>query len=304
MQTNLDCIPCIVNSFIRLLKTGDLTDIKKEQALRRLLSFIAEMDYKKSPPVLGREMHRMMREELNDHDPYHEIKNKYNRMMLDMYSEFEEMVNNSNNSFDMAMRLAIAGNVIDFGPQDEFNIMDTINRVILSKIAIDDSKSLKNDLSEANSLLYIGDNCGEIVLDKLFLETINIPNKIFAVRGSPVLNDSTFDDAITVGIDKIATVITTGDNAPGVVLESTSDEFKKIFSSSDIIISKGQGNLEGLIGQQENIYYLLVAKCQLVGNILGAEKGDFIVKKNPSLINEEKISEMKNEVQLIDEQNI
>ena len=304
MQTNLDCIPCIVNSFIRLLKTGDLTDIKKEQALRRLLSFIAEMDYKKSPPVLGREMHRMMREELNDHDPYHEIKNTYNRMMLDMYSEFEEMVNNANDPFDMAMRLAIAGNVIDFGPQDEFNIMDTINRVILSKIAIDDSKSLKNDLSEANSLLYIGDNCGEIVLDKLFLETINIPNKIFAVRGSPVLNDSTFDDAITVGIDNIATVITTGDNAPGVVLESTSDEFKKIFSSSDIIISKGQGNLEGLIGQQENIYYLLVAKCQLVGNILGAEKGDFIVKKNPSLINEEKISEMKNEVQLIDEQNI
>ena len=301
MQTNLDCIPCIVNSFVRLLKMGDLTEIKKEQAMRRLLSFIAEMDYKKSPPVLGREMHRMMREELNDPDPYHEIKNKYNRMMLDMYSEFEEMVEKANDPFDMAMRLAIAGNVIDFGPQDEFNIMDTINRVILSKIAIDDSKSLKNDLNEANSLLYIGDNCGEIVLDRLFLETINIPNKNFAVRGSPVLNDATIDDAKLVGIDKIATVITTGDNAPGVVLESTSDEFKKIFFSSDIVISKGQGNLEGLIGQHANIYYLLVAKCELVGNILGAQKGDFIVKRNPYLINEEKISKVKIKEQFVDE---
>lgn len=300
MQTNLDCIPCIVNSFVRLLKMNDQSEIGKEQAIRRLLSYIAEMDYQKSPPVLGREMHRMMREELNDPDPYHEIKNKYNRMMLDMYSELEEMVDNANDPFDMAMRLAIAGNVIDFGPQDEFNIMDTINRVILSKIAIDDSKLLKNDLNVANSLLYIGDNCGEIVLDKLFLKTINMPNKIFAVRGSPVLNDSTIDDAITVGIDKIATVITTGDNAPGVVLESTSDEFKKIFSSSDIIISKGQGNLEGLIGRHENIYYILVAKCQLVGNILGAQKGDFIVKRNAYLINEEKISEVKNEEQFVD----
>lgn len=281
MQTNLDCIPCIVNSFTRLLKMGDLTDLAKEQAIRKLLIFIADMDFKKSPPVLGREMHRMIREELNDPDPYYEIKKKYNRMILDMYSDFNHLVKSAKDPFDMALRLAVAGNVIDFGPKDQLDITDTINRVVNSEIKIDDSELLKTDLENANTILYIGDNCGEIVFDKLFLETINLPNMFFAVRGGPVLNDVTANDAKMVGIDKVAEIISTGDDAPGVVMESTSHEFKRIFQKADLIISKGQGNLEGLIGQRENIYYLLVAKCELVGNILGAQKGDFIIKKNP-----------------------
>lgn len=200
----------------------------------------------------------MMREQLSDPDPYKEIKKKYNRMMLDMYSKFEDMVESAKDPFDMAMRLAVAGNVIDFGPQDQLDVMDTINRVVHSKIEIDDSKLLKNDLKSANMILYIGDNCGEIVLDKLFLETINLPNMYFAVRGGPVLNDVTTEDAMMVGIDKIAKIITTGDDAPGAVFDSTSDEFQQIFTNSDVIISKGQGNLEGLIDVNQNIYFFLL----------------------------------------------
>jgi len=128
-------------------------------------------------------------------------------------------------------------------------------------------------------LLYIGDNCGEIVLDKLFLEKINIPEKYFAVRNGPVINDVTIDDANKVGMDKIADVITTGDDAPGAVWESTSNEFKAIFEKADVIISKGQGNLEGLIDINKNIYFLLVTKCDLIANRLGTQKGEFVVKR-------------------------
>jgi damage-control phosphatase, subfamily I len=289
MQTTLDCVPCIINSFIRLLKLGELVIGDKEQAMRKLLRYMSDADYQQSPPDLGREMHRMMREELNDPDPYKGIKNKYNIMMLEMYSEFENIVESAKDPFNMAMRLAVAGNVIDFGPQDQLDIMDTINRVVHSNIDIDDSILLKSELENAKRVLYIGDNCGEIVLDKLFLETIKKPDVYFAVRGGPVLNDATIEDAKMVGIDKIAKIITTGDDAPGVILEDTSEKFKQIFNESDLIIAKGQGNLEGLLGVNKNIYYLLVAKCDLIGRLIGTKRGEFIVKKNPYPIEDEMV---------------
>jgi uncharacterized protein with ATP-grasp and redox domains len=293
MNLELDCIPCIVNSFIKLLKLEELPHRIQEETMRKFLRLIAEADYHKSPPILGREMHRMIREQLNNDDPYEDIKKKNNKMMLDMYTEFEEMIERSSNPFDTAMRLAIAGNVIDFGPQNQFDIMDSIERIAHSPLAIDDSKFLKEDLNKASSLLYIGDNCGEIILDKLFLETINFQNTYFAVRSGPVINDATIEDAVMVGIDKIAKVISTGDDAPGVALDSCSDEFKEIFQKSDVIISKGQGNLEGLIDVDQNIYFLLVTKCDLVGNLVGTAKGDFVVKRSPYRMEDKMVFEFQ-----------
>jgi damage-control phosphatase, subfamily I len=284
MNISLDCIPCIVSNFLKLLKTGILPEDAREPVMRRLLVLLSESDYQQSPPVLGREIHRMVRQELNNPDPYREIKEKYNHMILDMYSDFKRMVISAEDPFDTAMRLAIAGNVIDFGSQYQFEVMETINRVINAHIAIDDSQELKEDLKSAKSLLYIGDNCGEIILDKLFIETIKVTNTYFAVRSGPVINDITIDDAVMVGIDKIAEIITTGDNAPGAVWESTSDDFKQVFNKSDIIISKGQGNLEGLIDVPGNIYFLFVSKCDLIAKWVGANTGDFIVKHSSNSI--------------------
>ncbi len=284
MNISLDCIPCIVSNFLKLLKTGILPEDAREKAMRRLLMFLSEADFQQSPPELGREIHRMIRQELNNPDPYLEIKNKYNRMILNMNSDLEKMIIFAKDPFDTAMRLAIAGNVIDFGSQHQFDPIETINRVINAHIAIDDSQKLKEDLKSAESLLYIGDNCGEIVLDKLFIKHINVTNTYFAVRSDPVINDITIDDALMVGMDKFAKIITTGDNAPGAVWESTSPEFRQVFNQADVIISKGQGNLEGLIDVPGNIYFLCVIKCDLIARRLGAKNGDFIVKHGSTSI--------------------
>lgn len=280
MNIQLECIPCTLNSYLRLVKTGVIPETQQEAILRRLLKGLAVIDFDKSPPVLGRRMHRLIRELLQNPDPYHQIKEKYNHMMLELYSKFEGMIDGSEDPSDTAMRLAIAGNVIDFGPQDQLDVMDTINRVYGAKLAIDDSRHLRYDLKQATSLLYIGDNCGEIVLDKLFLNYMNVPRKIFAVRARPIINDVTFHDAKMTGMEEVAKVITTGDDAPGAVWESTSKEFKEIFRNADVIISKGQGNLEGLLDvPHDNIYFLLVTKCDLIAERLGTEKGQFVVKK-------------------------
>ena len=280
MKTQFEGIPCIVNSYLRLVETGVIPESRQEAILRQLLQYLSQVDYNQSPPMMGRVLQRMIRESLQDPDPYHQIKEKYNRMMLELYPSFQEIVTNSKDPFDSAMRLAVAGNVIDFGAKYQFDVMDTIRSVMDKKLAIDDSRSLRDDLEHAQTLLYIGDNCGEIVLDKLFLETVEVPQKYFVVRESPVLNDITLDDAKMTGIDKVAKVITTGDDSPGAVWETASKEFKDHFINADIVISKGQGNLEGLIDvPHDHVYFLLVTKCDLIGERIGTRNGDFVIKR-------------------------
>ena len=280
MKTHLECLPCTVNSYLRLADTGVIPEEKKEELMRQLLSFLSEADYKDSPPEMGAELHRMIRKSLQTPDPYLKIKKEYNQMMLDLYPSFKEMVEQSDTPFDTAMRLAIGGNVIDFGAKYQFDVMETIHSAMVSELAIDDSASLQKVLGNAQSLLYIGDNCGEIVLDKIFLEHLNVPEKIFVVRGGPIINDITVDDARMVGMDKVARVVTTGDDSPGAVWERSSEEFRRLFNEADVVISKGQGNLEGLIERKhKNLYYLLVTKCELIAERIGTQKGGFVVRK-------------------------
>ena len=263
-----------------MAEKGVIPESRQEEIMRRLLKFLSQVEYDQSPPVLGRKLHSLIREILQNPDPYHQIKEHYNGMMLDLYSSFEEMVDRSPDPFDTAMRLAIAGNVIDFGSQYQFDVMDTINGVMGAKLAIDDSLHLRNDLKHAANLLYIGDNCGEIVLDKLFLESIDLPRMYFVVRDAPIINDATLNDANMAGMGEGAKGITTGDDAPGAVWESTSREFQDQFTNADIVISKGQGNLEGLIDvPHDHIYFLLVTKCDLIAERIGTRKGEFVIKK-------------------------
>lgn len=280
MKTHLECIPCTVNSYLRLVDTDVIPSGKREELMRQLLGFLSGVDYHISPPAMGRELHRMIRASLQNPDPYLEIKEKYNRMMLDLYPSFREMVEQSDVPFETAMRLAIGGNVIDFGAKYKFDVMDTIQMAMEHELAIDDSAALKRAVDNAHSLLYIGDNCGEIVLDKLFLETLDVPEKTFVVRGGPVINDVTIDDARLVGMEKVARVVTTGDDSPGAVWESASPEFRRLFQEADVVISKGQGNLEGLMEvKHDHIYFLLVTKCELIGERIGTSSGSFVVRK-------------------------
>lgn len=280
MNTHLECIPCTVSSYLRLVDSGVIPSEKQEELMRRMLGFLAETDYKNSPPEMGAELHRMIRASLGDPDPYLKIKEKYNQMMLDLYPSFRQMVVESATPFETAMRLAIGGNVIDFGAKYQFDVMDTIHAALDSELAIDDSDQLQQALKSARKLLYIGDNCGEIVMDKLFLEHIDVEDKTFVVRGGPVINDITINDARLVEMDNVARVVTTGDDSPGAVWERSSKEFRSLFMEADVVISKGQGNLEGLIEvKHKNVYFLLVTKCELIAERIGTLKGGFVVKK-------------------------
>ena len=202
MNIQLECIPCTLNSYLRLANTGVIPESQQEAIFRRMLHLFATIDFNHSLPVLGCKMHALIRESINNPDPYHRIKEESNHMMMDLYPKFEGLINGSEDPFDKAMRLAIAGNVIDFGSQHQLDIMETINRVMDAKLACDHSRQLRVDLEQADSLLYIGDNCGEIVLDKLFLSILNVPLKYFAVRDSTIINDVTHESIYFLLITK------------------------------------------------------------------------------------------------------
>ena len=174
----------------------EIAEEKRNTIVSQAISTIAGIDLDKSfSPEITSNILREMEKESDIKDPYAAEKEESNQALLSRYSEFKTKVNESENKFDTALRYAIAGNIIDFGPTHHFDVDGTIERVFQSSFAVDDSKALNAAIKKAKSILYLGDNCGEIVMDKLFLETIEHPNVTFAVRNQPILNDATLKEA-------------------------------------------------------------------------------------------------------------
>jgi hypothetical protein len=280
------CYFCFAKAFERLLEKAELPAEGKNGFAKDMFGLFNKVKGNLSVPLLSRELHLLLRQYANNPDPYKEAKKQSNDLVLGMYPSLKNMVIQSHNQFDTALRLAIAGNIIDYGIGNDFDLQATIEKVQNSDFAIDDSLQLQQALTEAKTVLYLGDNCGEMVFDKLFIETIVHPNLIYAVRGAPVINDATLEDAKYIGMDLVAGIISNGYDAPSTILEHCSSEFREVFNRADVIISKGQGNLEGLLGQTtKDVYLLLMVKCEVIADILDVKKDDFVVKKNKVLPN-------------------
>lgn len=274
------CFFCFARAFERLIEKENLQPKEKKQFANEMFGLFNDVKYDFSIPEVSRELHVLLKQYSNNPDPYQKEKKQSNDLVIGMYPELKDIIFQSGNYFDTALRLSIAGNIIDFGINNTFDLHSTIDKVLNSEFAIDDSLQLKQSLSEAKTVLYLADNCGEMVFDKLFIETIMHPNLIYAVRGEPVINDVTLEDAKYVGMELVADVISNGYDAPSTLLDHCSSEFLEVFNRADVIISKGQGNLEGLLGNTtKDIYFLLMVKCEVIADVLGVKKGDFVVKK-------------------------
>lgn len=271
------CVPCFLKTYKRLFQKLDVSETQQKVLLEYFYTTI-ENDGSGFAPIIQRNLNKTFCRILNIDDPFKEEKEESNRVALELYDEWKPKVIESENPFNLALRLAIAGNIMDYGASDSFDIHKTIDRVIASDFAVDNSEVLRQQLLKASKVLYLGDNAGEIVFDRLFIETIMHGNISFAVKGAPVLNDVTMDDSVQVGMHYAADVISNGYDAPSTILERCSREFQEDFRSADLIISKGQGNLEGLLSESDpRIFFLLMVKCDLIAETLGVKKGDFVV---------------------------
>ncbi|RLD18823.1 MAG: hypothetical protein DRI36_00420 [Caldiserica bacterium] len=286
MKTYLDCFPCFVRQALATarLSTDDLN--KQKEVINRVMDILKTFNHDSPPPAIARKVYKEIKKITGVYDPYSEIRKRDNENMLKIYRNLRSIILMDKFSLFTAARLAAGGNLIDcgVGKNKEVDDIKGVEELLDRMPAINDFLDLKRELRNSRTVLYLGDNAGEAVLDKLLIEFMKkeFPdlNVIYATRGEPVINDVTIEDAKYIGMDEVCDVISNGDCSPGTILDFCSKEFLQIFDSADLIIAKGQGNYESLSEiKKKNIYFLLLAKCPVIAYDLGVEVGSMVIKK-------------------------
>ena len=280
MRTYFDCIPCFVRQSLDSIRFVTADENIQESVIRRVLAMVSEMDLRESPPAMAQRIHRMIRDLADDPDPYREVKRKFTAFALDLYPELKGLVARSRDPFETSLRLALAGNVIDFGVRLDIRTDDvhqTIEDALEAPLDTTMLTKLRDAINTADDVLYLLDNAGEIVFDRLFIEQLPCGKVTCVVKGGPVINDATVEDAKAAGFDGLVPIINNGFDAPGTILRKSSEAFQRRFARADLVIAKGQGNYETLNEESKRIFFLLKAKCPVIARDAGCETGSFLV---------------------------
>jgi uncharacterized protein with ATP-grasp and redox domains len=283
MKLNLDCIPCFQRQALQAVRFISDDEELHQKVLREVAKNLLESDWDSTPPELAHEVHKIVKNITHEKDPYKKVKKESNDSVLKMYPELKAEVKRSKDPLRTVVRLAIAGNIIDFGPLQKFNLETTIKDVLKKKFAIDDYEKLKENLEAAKTLLFFADNAGEIGFDKLLIETFLQTKKLekirFVVKGGPIINDATLEDAAYMGLGDLpnAEFLTLSNGGAGTGPERNSQTVKSWIKKHDLVISKGQGNYEGL-SEHNGLFFMLMAKCPVIAADLNVKVGDIILK--------------------------
>ncbi len=284
MRLYLECIPCYLRQVVEAMDM--FTDDRglKEKIMKEVLEAAADFDAEEIGLMTNVKIHRILKKYAPTGDPYKDEKRRMNLICMEMADETTVMIEESKNPFETALRVALGSNVIDFGQGNDFKvqkIQSTIEYALKQELDGAMIARLEENITRAKKILYIGDNTGEIVFDRIFIEKFfPVDRTIFVVRGGPAMNDATIEDAQMIGMTDIVRVITTGIDMLGAILPCCSEEFLKEYKDADLIISKGMGNYEALSSEDKNIFYLLKVKCPVIeSSLMGKyELGDIVVE--------------------------
>ncbi len=277
MKTYLDCLPCIMNQALRTARLATENEKAIQQILVNVGMKLQDFDMETPPPQSTMYLYQEVSKISGISDPYYQIKQDNIKEALALYPELKEMVAQSNNPLLTAVRLAIAGNVIDLGMNKQFDIKQDVNTILNQPFGIDDFDLLEKELAKAKTILYLGDNSGESVFDKILIEQMG-KKVYYAVREVPIINDVTRQEAIDSGLGEVAEIISSGSIAPATILSQCNEPFLELFRTADLIISKGQGNYEGLSDSKRSIFFLLKAKCPIIALDLKVLENDIVLK--------------------------
>jgi damage-control phosphatase, subfamily I len=281
MQTVHDCLPCFVNLALGSLKNCGASDGQVTDAMRKVFRELAEIDYRSTPPVTARMICRIVSEVLGVEDLYANQKRHFNGFAETLLPVMQKKIVAEQDIFAVKVKLSIAANIIDFGKNtnlSEDEVLENFERAMHASVSFDAVTKLKNALRDAETVLFLCDNAGEIVFDRFLIEELPCEKLTCVVRGMPVLNDATLEDAEAIGLTAMVKVIANGSDAPGTLLDECSSEFMDHFTAADVVIAKGQGNFETLSGiTGKRIFYLLQVKCPLVARDIGLPVGSLAI---------------------------
>ncbi|MDY7077849.1 MAG: ARMT1-like domain-containing protein [Chloroflexota bacterium] len=287
MKTYLDCYPCFLRQALVAARLAKASEPQQKAVLDRVLDLLKQVNLASTPPEIGERVHRIVRREVGDGDPYRVVKETSTYQALALYTRLKTLLAEAGDPLEVAVRLSIAGNIIDLAAAGEYDLWGTVERVLTQPFAVDDRAAFRQALSRAGQVLYLADNAGETVFDRLLIETLHTP-VVYAVKGGPVLNDATWEDALAAGVDQVAEIASTGLDAPGTILERCSDEFRRLYDEAEIIIAKGQANYETLSEEGPGVFFLLQTKCLAIARDVGVPVGSIVLKQGQKLKGEQR----------------
>lgn len=279
MKAYLDCIPCFVRQSLEAARMATDDEEVHREVLDKVMKDLRKNSLEgKKPPDIADRVHYIVRKLTGGTDPYKEMKEKHNEKAMYLYPQLKSMVSDSDDRLYTAVKLAIAGNIIDLAPGHEINLEDSVKKVLNEELKVNHFEEFKEELENAETIYYLADNAGEIVFDKVLLEEIDGKDIKFFVKGGPIINDAMEEDAEYVGIPELAEIDIVSNGMPGTGPKRDSEEFIERMSKADLVISKGQGNYEALSEVDENIFFLLKAKCPVIAGDIDVDVGSLILK--------------------------
>ncbi len=292
MKTYLECIPCFFRQALEAAKITGADEQTQKKILDEVARSIPGFRLSSTPPEMAKTIYDIVKRMTGKPDPYHKLKERATEHTLAIYPDLKQKTATACDALRMAVELAIAGNIIDYGTENFLDLENELGKILqkeqktiaAERESVFDYRSFRGALDRARTVLYIGDNVGETVFDRVLMEEIKRidPAKeiLYAVRERPIINDATKEDAIAAGIDRIAEIISSGSEAPGTILPSCSQAFIDLFEQADLVISKGQGNYETLSDERRPVYFMFMAKCPVIATDLGCAMGEIVLVCN------------------------
>lgn len=285
MRSTIDCVPCYIKQVISTLRTAGIEEEKHYDLINKLLPVIADLDPMKTPAenssVVLFESYRMMGQE----DPFKEAKAASNQLARTFLPALEKIISFNEDPLLTALKASVAGNVIDMGINPDFDVSESIQQELQRDFQRSDDHAFRELLKRGGPLVVIGDNSGEIVFDYLLMANLRsfTEDLFYVVKGGPILNDATLEDAEDTGMHLLAEVITTGNNYLGVIPEISGNALRSVMEKANLVLAKGQANYETLEGTSfasEKTFFLLQAKCPVITSHLGVDMGSSALVQN------------------------
>lgn len=282
MRSFIDCIPCMFEQAIRSARMVGLDDASVHELISTIGGGLRDFDPALSPPVNARVVYHTLSELSGLADPFEQAKHKHTELAMSLVPIMHRWLENADDTLDAAIRIAAAGNILDLGATaDPGDVEGVLQRALDSHHELWHIGELRKALASARSILVVCDNAGEVVFDRVMLETVATlyprAEIVAAVRSAPIINDAIIADALAAGLDRVAKVMSTGCALPGVDMDEVSQEFQDIYTSADVVIAKGQGNYETMNELSRTIFFILTVKCHVVAAHIGAPQGSSVL---------------------------
>lgn len=282
MRTFPECYGCLFRQAVSAITSTEVDQRTQINTIKEVLNTLEKADDSLTPSFLAGQTNRVINEITGIDDLYKEIKHESHLKAQEYLEDLKELSKQGNDKLEQGLKISAAGNIIDVVHASDYDLWEEVKTTVNQELLGGGVEAFRKRIGESSYLLYLADNVGETVFDRVFIDTLDIP-VIYAVKSGPILNDATLEDALAAGIDKVAEIVETGSRDPGTILSQCSNEFQTLFKESTLVLSKGQANYETLDDLGDKVFFLLRVKCPILSRVLGISIGNLVIQQGAPL---------------------